>query len=68
LRLIAAACFAIAGVTVASGSSSPATDLHPAQLTRDQDHQRLKELLHITQLRRGPDGDPTSFGSIFSRR
>ena len=32
----------------------------PAQLTREQDYQRLLDLLHITAMRRGPDGDPTS--------
>ncbi len=29
-------------------------------LTAEQDHQRLLDLLHITSLRRGPDGDPKS--------
>jgi (4-O-methyl)-D-glucuronate---lignin esterase len=32
----------------------------PVQLTAEQDHQRLLDLLHIKELRRGPDGDPTS--------
>jgi hypothetical protein len=32
----------------------------PVHLTAEQDHQRLLELLHITSLRRGPDGDPKS--------
>jgi peptidoglycan/xylan/chitin deacetylase (PgdA/CDA1 family) len=32
----------------------------PAHLTAEQDHQRTLELLHITSLRRGPDGDPKS--------
>jgi hypothetical protein len=32
----------------------------PAQLTAEQDHQRILDLLHITSLRRGPDGDPKS--------
>ena len=32
----------------------------PVQLTADEDHQRLLDLLHITESRRGPDGDPTS--------
>jgi len=32
----------------------------PAHLTAEQDHQRSMELLHITELRRGPDGDPNS--------
>jgi hypothetical protein len=30
----------------------------PAHLTSEQDHQRLMDLLHITELRRGPNGDP----------
>jgi hypothetical protein len=34
--------------------------IHPVRLTSDQDHQRLMDLLHITALRRGPDGDPKS--------
>lgn len=29
-------------------------------ITAEQDHQRLMETLHISQLRRGPDGDPKS--------
>ncbi len=29
-------------------------------LTAEQDHQRLMDLLHISALRRGPDGDPKS--------
>ena len=32
----------------------------PVQLTSEQDHHRLLDLLHIAGLRRGPDGDPTS--------
>src|SRR5713226_7355513 len=28
----------------------------PVQLTREQDHQRIMDLLHITSLRRGADG------------
>ena len=32
----------------------------PAHLTSEQDHQRLMDQLHITTLRRGADGDPTS--------
>jgi peptidoglycan/xylan/chitin deacetylase (PgdA/CDA1 family) len=32
----------------------------PIHLTAEQDHQRLLELLHISSLRRGPDGDPKS--------
>jgi len=32
----------------------------PARLTAEQDHQRLMDLLHITSLRHGADGDPKS--------
>jgi hypothetical protein len=32
----------------------------PAHLSSEQDHQRLLDLLHISELRRGPDGDPKS--------
>jgi len=32
----------------------------PVRLTAEQDHQRLMDLLHITSLRRGADGDPKS--------
>ncbi len=36
------------------------TNPPPVHLTADQDHQRLLDLLHISSLRRGPDGDPKS--------
>jgi hypothetical protein len=37
------------------------TTLPPVvHLTAEQDHQRLLDLLHISSLRRGPDGDPKS--------
>ncbi len=32
----------------------------PVRLTAEQDHQRIMDLLHISALRRGPDGDPKS--------
>jgi hypothetical protein len=32
----------------------------PVHLTSEQDHQRVMGLLHISALRRGPDGDPKS--------
>ena len=41
-------------------SSLPQTTPPPVHLTAEQDHQRLMELLHIKELRRGPDGDPKS--------
>jgi hypothetical protein len=45
----------------AAGQATVASNLPPpVQLTAEQDHQRLLDLLHITALRRGPDGDPKS--------
>ncbi|MGB7847146.1 MAG: polysaccharide deacetylase family protein [Candidatus Acidiferrum sp.] len=40
----------------------PSRDNNPApvHLTAEQDHQRMLALLHISSLRRGPDGDPKS--------
>jgi hypothetical protein len=35
-------------------------DPQPVQLTAEEDHQRIMDELHITALRRGPDGNPTS--------
>src|SRR5271166_206468 len=43
-----------------SAGSLRDTNPPPVHLTADQDHQRLLDLLHITSLRRGPDGDPKS--------
>ena len=40
----------------AQNARSPA----PVHLTSEQDHQRVLDELHITSLRRGPDGDPKS--------
>ncbi|MGC2829777.1 MAG: hypothetical protein WB627_13620 [Candidatus Acidiferrum sp.] len=37
-----------------------ANGMPPVHLTAEQDHQRLMNLLHITSLRRGADGDPKS--------
>jgi hypothetical protein len=50
------------GTAVALGQApTTSSDLSPpVQLTREQDHQRLLDLLRISELRRGPDGDPTS--------
>ena len=40
--------------------SSPGNNPPPVHLTADEDHQRLLGLLHVSSLRRGPDGDPKS--------
>ena len=53
----------VLGVLLAAGAgaaAAAATLEPPVRLTAEQDHQRLLDLLHIRELRRGPDGDPTS--------
>jgi hypothetical protein len=44
------------------GQAAPAagTVPPPVHLTSEEDHQRTLDLLHISSLRRGPDGDPKS--------
>ncbi len=54
-RLGAAGALA-ALVAIPLSAQAPA----PVHLTAEQDHQRLMNLLHITSLRRGADGDPKS--------
>jgi len=49
---------AAAASQTTSQTTAPADG--PAQLTAEQDHQRIMDLLHITALRRGADGDPKS--------
>jgi hypothetical protein len=56
---------ALLAYSLASGANlapqtSPTAPASPVHLTAEQDHQRLMDLLHITALRRGPDGDPKS--------
>src|SRR5690349_21760413 len=54
-------CFLFCVLGSAVQQPAPASDSSdPVHLTSEQDHQRLMELLHITELRRGPDGDPKS--------
>ena len=43
-----------------SAQSAATAPLPPAHFTSEQDHQRTMDLLHITSLRRGADGDPRS--------
>ena len=51
----------VVAVVAALAGSAGATSLPPpVALSSEQDHQRTMQLLHITELRRGPDGDPTS--------
>src|SRR5450755_36235 len=51
----------LAGIAEVQGQARPsAAQLPPVELTSEQDHQRLMDLLHIGELRRGPDGDPAS--------
>jgi hypothetical protein len=49
------------GAATNNSAQSAANNVpRPVQLTAEQDHQRTLDLLHITSLRRGPDGDPKS--------
>ncbi|HTQ61252.1 MAG TPA: hypothetical protein VMI32_13575 [Candidatus Solibacter sp.] len=57
--------FQISGQTIpqmgeSAGSLPSAKATAPVHLTAEEDHQRLMDLLHITALRRGADGDPKS--------
>jgi hypothetical protein len=45
---------------VATGLQTGTSQAKAIHLTSEQDHQRLMDLLHITTLRRGADGDPKS--------
>lgn len=51
-----------AGAQANVSSNAPAAPQPeaPVHLTAEQDHQRIMDLLHITSLRRGADGDPKS--------
>ncbi|HLK03144.1 MAG TPA: hypothetical protein VKT53_01795 [Candidatus Acidoferrum sp.] len=61
-RLLVALCFCVAAIpTTVVAQNDPAMSAPAAvHLTSEQDHQRLMDLLHISELRRGPDGDPKS--------
>ena len=56
---LAALCL-FAGCASSLPAQQPGTLPAPVHLTAQQDHQRMLDLLHITSLRRGPDGDPKS--------
>src|SRR3954465_15499531 len=51
--------FVLGNPTARAGQASD-TPPPPVHLTSEQDHQRLMALLQISELRRGPDGDPKS--------
>ena len=53
---------ALAMMALLAGSASAASLASPVTLTSEQDHERTMQLLHITELRRGPDGDPAPRG------
>src|SRR5271154_2725244 len=54
-RLVLFLPVTLGGVLVAQAQPTA-----PVHLTAEQDHQRTMDLLHITSLRRGADGDPKS--------
>jgi peptidoglycan/xylan/chitin deacetylase (PgdA/CDA1 family) len=55
--LLSCVCCVAQQVSVATAQSLAAP---PIILTSERDHQRTMELLHISSLRQGPDGDPKS--------
>jgi len=58
---LVALCVHAAGRGVEQGAQATADNPPaPVQLTAEQDHQRIMDLLHITAIRRGADGDPNS--------
>ena len=62
LGLVLLALMAHAAGREAQQGATAAADNPPApvQLTAERDHQRMMDLLHITAIRRGADGDPKS--------
>src|ERR1017187_10150306 len=58
--LSAFAAFFFAGAVDTRSQTGAASPVSPVHLTAEQDHQRTMDLLHITSLRRGADGDPKS--------
>jgi hypothetical protein len=50
----------LAASAAAQAPPSASDQAPPVRLSSEQDHQRTMALLHIGQLRRGPDGDPAS--------
>lgn len=57
LTLAVALPVCAAELVVQNAGTAPATQVH---LTAEQDHLRMMDLLHVTLLRRGADGDPKS--------
>jgi hypothetical protein len=49
-----------APVAAPPGAAATATQPPPVELTAQEDHQRLLDLLHITALRPGPSGNPAA--------
>lgn len=43
-----------------SAQAADSAAAQPVHLTSEQDHQRMMDMLHITSIRRGADGDPKS--------
>jgi len=59
---LVAALFVAPGARGADDPTPPDTSKlpPPVEMTAEQDHQRMMDLLHITSLRRGADGNPQS--------
>jgi len=59
LGLVLAACLSVAADAVFFQAAQAASDGQPppVRLTSQEDHQRLMDLLHMTEMRRGRDGN-----------
>ena len=53
-------CWTVAVFCVGSGMAWTAQTVAPVQLTSEQDHQRMMDLLHIHSLRHGVSGNPAA--------
>lgn len=58
--LQSALAIVVTTAALAQTQPAPSNASPPAHLTSEQDHQRTLDLLHITSLRRGSDGNPSS--------
>jgi (4-O-methyl)-D-glucuronate---lignin esterase len=58
--VVALLAFSLQSAKSGAGLEKPQNPVTPAHLTAEQDHQRIMDLLHISSIRRGADGDPKS--------
>lgn len=57
---VASTLSAVSLPSSARAAADSTTPPSPVEMTAEQDHQQMMDQLHITSLRRGPDGNPNS--------